>query len=70
MDLDFTDEQQAFRAEARAWLEAHVPAESLPSFDTREGFEVHRRWERELHAGGWAMVPWPVEYGGRAAPVM
>jgi alkylation response protein AidB-like acyl-CoA dehydrogenase len=70
MDLDFSDEQQAFRAEARAWLEAHVPAEPLPSFDTREGFEAHRRWERELHAGGWAMVPWPVEYGGRGANLL
>ena len=34
----YTPEQDAFRAEARAWLEANVPAEPLPSFDTREGF--------------------------------
>jgi len=70
MDLSYTPEQQAFRAEARAWLEAHVPAEPLPSFDTREGFEAHRLWERDLHAGGWAMVPWPVEYGGRGANLL
>jgi alkylation response protein AidB-like acyl-CoA dehydrogenase len=70
MDLAFSDEQLAFRAEARAWLEAHVPREPLPSFDTSEGFEAHRRWERELHAGGWAMVPWPVEYGGRGANLL
>ncbi len=30
MDLRFTPEQDAFRKEARAWLEAHVPAEPLP----------------------------------------
>ena len=65
MDLLYTPRQEAFRKEARAWLEAHVPPEPLPSFDTQEGFEAHRRWEAELHAGGWAMVPWPVEYGGR-----
>ncbi len=70
MDLSYTPEQQAFRAEARTWLEAHVPSEPLPSFDTREGFEAHRRWERDLHAGGWAMVPWPVEYGGRGANLL
>jgi hypothetical protein len=35
--------------------------------DTAEGFELHRRWERTLNDGGWAMVSWPVEYGGRGA---
>ncbi|MDX1648756.1 MAG: acyl-CoA dehydrogenase [Myxococcota bacterium] len=70
MELTYTPEQEAFRAEARAWLEAHVPGEPLPSFDTKEGFEAHRAWERELHAGGWAMVPWPVEYGGRGADLL
>jgi alkylation response protein AidB-like acyl-CoA dehydrogenase len=67
MDLTFTPEQEAFRKEARAWLEANVPSEPLPSLDTKEGFERHREWERKLNGGGWAMVPWPVQYGGRGA---
>ncbi|MDJ0785882.1 MAG: acyl-CoA dehydrogenase family protein [Myxococcota bacterium] len=70
MDLRYTAEQDAFRAEARAWLEANVPKEPLPSFDTKEGFEAHRAFEKELHAGGWAMVPWPVAYGGRGANLL
>ena len=70
MDLSYTPQQQAFRAEARAWLEAEVPAAPLRSFDTPEGFEEHCRWERKLHAGGWAMVPWPIEYGGRGADLL
>jgi hypothetical protein len=70
MDLRYTAGQQAFRAEARAWLEANVPTEPLPSFDTAGGFEAHRAWERRLHAGGFAMVPWPVEYGGRGADLL
>ena len=41
MDLRFTPEQQAFRAEVREWLHAHVPRERLASYDTREGFEQH-----------------------------
>ncbi|MCC6849012.1 MAG: acyl-CoA dehydrogenase family protein [Deltaproteobacteria bacterium] len=65
MDLTFTPEQEAFRAEARAWLAAHVPRTPLPSMDTAEGFRRHREWERVLHDGGYAMVSWPVEYGGR-----
>ena len=70
MDLTYTAEQEAFRKEARAWLEANVPAEPLASFDTPEGFEAHREWEKKLHAGGFAMVPWPVEYGGRGADLL
>ena len=70
MDLRYTPEQDAFRKEARAWLEANVPAEALPSLDTAEGFQAHREWEKRLNAGGWAMVPWPVEYGGRGANLL
>ena len=66
MDLNYTPEQQAFRAEVRAWLEAHVPQEPLEHFDaTREGFEAHRQWEKTLKSGDWGMVTWPKEYGGR-----
>jgi hypothetical protein len=70
MDLSYTAKQDAFRKEVRAWLEAHVPAEPLPSFDTAEGFARHREWEAELNAGGFAMVPWPLEYGGRGADLL
>ncbi len=67
MDLAFTPEEESFRSEARSWLEANAPREPLPSLDTAEGFEKHREWEHELNAAGWAMVPWPVEFGGRGA---
>ena len=70
MDLNFTSEQEAFRKEARAWLEANVPSEPLASFDSPEGFEAHREWELKLNGGGWAMVPWPKEYGGRGANLL
>ena len=66
MDLNYTPAQQEFRLEARQWLEAHVPPGPLPHFDaTREGFEAHRAWERTMHDGGWSVVSWPKEYGGR-----
>jgi alkylation response protein AidB-like acyl-CoA dehydrogenase len=70
MDLRYTPRQEAFRREARAWLAANVPEQPLHSFDTKEGFEEHREWEKRLHAGGFAMVPWPVEYGGRGADLL
>ncbi len=65
MDLAHTEQQQALREEARAWLRANVPDEPLASMDSPEGFEQHRDWERRLHEGGWGQVSWPEEYGGR-----
>jgi len=66
MDLTYTPEQKAFRAEVREWLAANVPTGQLDHFDaTREGFEAHREWEKTLKSGDWGMVTWPKEYGGR-----
>lgn len=70
MDLDLTAEQEAFRAEARAWLEQNVPADRLPSMDTEEGFAAHREWEATLNSGRWSVVSWPEEYGGRGAGIV
>jgi alkylation response protein AidB-like acyl-CoA dehydrogenase len=67
MDLNFTDSENAFRQECRAWLEANVPAEPLPSGDTKEGFALHLEWEHKLFDAGWAAVSWPKQYGGREA---
>jgi alkylation response protein AidB-like acyl-CoA dehydrogenase len=70
MDLTFSAEHEAFRAEARAWLAAHVPTEPLPSLDTAEGFEAHRAWEQTLFADRWSVVSWPTDYGGRDVGIM
>ncbi|MCC9196794.1 acyl-CoA dehydrogenase family protein [Arthrobacter sp. zg-Y820] len=67
MNLDLTDEQHAFAAEARAWLAEHVPPAPLPSMDTAEGFIAHRKWEATLAEGRWSAVAWPEEFGGRSA---
>ena len=70
MDLRFSEQEEAFRAEVRAWLRENVPHPRLPSAGTREGFEAHRAWERSLHDAGYAGMHWPVEYGGRGATVV
>jgi len=70
MDLDYTPSEQAFRSEARAWLETNVPKTPLPSGDTAEGFALHRQWEKKLFDAGWAVVSWPEKYGGREATLM
>ncbi|WP_369148337.1 acyl-CoA dehydrogenase family protein [Streptomyces sp. R44] len=70
MDLDFSAAEDAFRAEARAWLTAHVPDTPLPSLETEEGFAAHREWEGTLSADRWSVVSWPEEYGGRGASLL
>jgi alkylation response protein AidB-like acyl-CoA dehydrogenase len=69
MDLHHSADEEDFRAEARAWLAAHVPAEPLPSLETREGFAAHRAWEERLYADRWSVVSWPREYGGRGVDI-
>ncbi len=65
MDLNYTPEQQAFRAEVRAWMEVHVPKEPLVTLECREGYDQHVEWERTLASGNWGMVTWPEQFGGR-----
>lgn len=67
MDLTYSESEEAFRREARAWLEENVPRDPLPSGDTADGFSLHRRWEKRLFEAGWAVVSWPKKYGGREA---
>ncbi|MGI8936707.1 MAG: acyl-CoA dehydrogenase family protein [Iamia sp.] len=77
MDFDDTAEEAAFRAEARAWLEAHAPAKGSPE-DFSQGFlegtadvaqHVARaqEWQRLLFDEGWAGITWPEAFGGRGA---
>ncbi|MFE9646496.1 acyl-CoA dehydrogenase family protein [Streptomyces sp. NPDC006365] len=70
MDLNHSPADEAFRAEARAWLAAHVPPAPLPSLETEEGFAAHRAWEAELAADRWSVVSWPVAYGGRGVDIL
>jgi hypothetical protein len=65
MHLHYTPEQKAFRAEVRAWMEAHVPKEPLVTLECKQGFDQHVEWERKLASGNWGMVTWPEEFGGR-----
>ena len=70
MDLDLSESELAFQAEARAWLEANVPDEPLPSMDTEAGFRAHREWEAKLAEARWSVVSWPSEYHGREASLV
>lgn len=70
MDLNYTPEQEVFRAEVREWLAENAPTKPLDSFDTESGFAAHREWERTLAAGNWGMVTWPEAFGGRGCDLI
>ena len=76
MDLRFSAEDDAFRAEVHDWLEAHLVGEFAEGRGLggpgreHEGFEVRRAWERVLGAAGWIGLGWPKEHGGRGATLM
>ncbi len=70
MDLDLSPAERDFRAEARAWLKAHVPSSPLPSMDTAAGFRAHQDWEAELAEARWSVVSWPEAYHGRDASLV
>jgi alkylation response protein AidB-like acyl-CoA dehydrogenase len=55
-----------FRAEVREWTEANLPAEIREKVLLRRPLakEDFVRWMRLLHAKGWLIGHWPVEYGG------
>jgi alkylation response protein AidB-like acyl-CoA dehydrogenase len=70
MDLELDSAAAQFQLEVREFLRANVPAEPLPSMDTREGFEAHRAWEHTLADARLSVVSWQREYGGRDASLL
>ncbi|CAJ1579267.1 acyl-CoA dehydrogenase family protein [[Mycobacterium] wendilense] len=70
MDLHFTEETAAFRAEVRDFLTAHRDDFPTKSYDTAEGFEQHRRWDKILYDAGLSVITWPERYGGRDASLL
>ncbi|HEX4096329.1 MAG TPA: acyl-CoA dehydrogenase family protein [Caulobacteraceae bacterium] len=69
---DFGGDLDAFRAEARAWLEENVPQSVRKAPDmTMEQMEGGVRptadadlWRQRIGAKGWGTPTWPKEYGG------
>jgi alkylation response protein AidB-like acyl-CoA dehydrogenase len=71
MDLRFSPEDEAFRAEIAGWLAENLTGEFAvvrgrggPG-DEHALFDERLAWERKLGAAGWTCVGWPREHGGR-----
>ena len=66
-ELEWTPEQDAFRAEAREWVERNVPNvpdHPDPANLTRAEYDLQREFGRKLGAKGWLYPTMPTEYGG------
>ncbi len=76
MDLRFSEQDEQFRAELRAWLDANLPPEMRSRAfwagrSNDESFAIRREWETAKAAAGFAGIQWPTEYGGRGgSPTM
>jgi alkylation response protein AidB-like acyl-CoA dehydrogenase len=71
MDFRFSEAEEAYRAEVRAWLGANIPDWWIKAVDEEEeegtdtDFEKLRAWHQKLYDAGYVGASWPVEYGGQ-----
>lgn len=66
MKLAFSPEDEAFRAEVRAFVQAQLPADIRRKVELgqRLGQADYVTWFQRLEARGWLTPGWPVEHGG------
>ena len=83
MDFNDNPDEAAFRAQARAWLDANVPRHLLnglqaavaqttssvhpPEIEGQDPVAISKAWQMRKAEGGWACLHWPTQYGGRGA---
>ena len=77
MNFDDTPQEAAFRAEAKAWIDANAPKQFAPELSKaslgriklqkHDIVEVAKDWQKKKSDAGWVCLHWPKEYGGRGA---
>lgn len=65
MDFHLTPEEEAFRAEVRAFLD-----ENLPPGTNKEDPKFLAEWNRKVREKRWVGFSWPKEVGGGGATIM
>ncbi|WP_420561316.1 acyl-CoA dehydrogenase family protein [Tepidicaulis sp.] len=70
MDFNDTQEEAAYRAEVRKWLDANAKrkASKKDTLDALSGADALQRakdWQRKKAEAGFACITWPKEYGGQ-----
>ena len=75
MDLNFSKEDESFRAEIAAWMAdnltgrfAELRGRGGPG-DEHSFHDLRHAWEKHMAASGWTCVGWPKDHGGRGLPI-
>jgi len=75
MDFKFTQKQEDFRQEVRAFLAAELPSDWVDYIGTaiddtvvhrEDGWQVFKDMAHKLGEKGWLSLFWPKEYGGQS----
>jgi alkylation response protein AidB-like acyl-CoA dehydrogenase len=66
MNLDFSPEENAFRAEVRAFIKDNYPADLRAAQDAGGPLtkDQYLSWHKVLAKKGWVAPSWPKEFGG------
>jgi alkylation response protein AidB-like acyl-CoA dehydrogenase len=77
MNFDDTPQEAAFRAEARAWIDANAPRHlhaqlaaagyGQSPLAAGDAIAESKAWQKKKRDAGWACLHWPKEFGGRGA---
>jgi alkylation response protein AidB-like acyl-CoA dehydrogenase len=72
MDFEFSEREEAFRKDVRAWLEANLPDELrgtafAASRADRDEVRRLRAWQKRMYEAGYVGIDWPKAFGGRGA---
>src|SRR5207249_2378202 len=74
MNFEFTESEEAFRKEVRAWLERNLPEELRGRAFAASRADVDevrrlRAWQKTMAEAGYVGMDWPREFGGRGAAI-
>ena len=66
MDLNYSQEESAFRDEVRGWIKQNLPQDLRDKIANYEelGRDDLLRWHKILAKKGWVAPAWPKEFGG------
>jgi alkylation response protein AidB-like acyl-CoA dehydrogenase len=75
MDFEFTESEEAFRKEVRAWLERNLPEDLKGKAFAASRADVEevrrlRAWQKTMAEAGYVGMDWPREFGGRGASLV
>lgn len=76
MDFDDSPLEAAFRAECRAWLDAHATLKARPDdyfgpeLSPEARMQAARDWQAKKAAAGFGAITWPPALGGRGGTPM